>query len=137
MLFEESYLEKYLEVRESSVHGKGIFTTVDIPADEIICIIHGEVIDENECVRREEEENNVYIFWNGESYIDTANNSLVRHLNHLCAPNCYVDDRDESTLFLVAQNDIKAGEELSIDYDYEEIYDYCNCEHCPKDEENK
>jgi uncharacterized protein len=125
-----SYLENELEVRESSLHGKGIVTKVNIPEGEIICIIAGEVIDEAECIRREDEEANVYIFCNGENYIDTDKTELIKNLNHFCIPNCYVDDRDESSLILVAERDIKAGEELTIDYDYEEIYEHCNCDVC-------
>ena len=52
-------------VKDSPVHGKGIFAKKDIPEEEVIIPIEGEVIDGNECERREEEENNVYIFWNG------------------------------------------------------------------------
>ena len=126
------YLENELEVKKSSVHGMGIFTKVDIPAEQVICIIKGEVIDEAECIRREDEEGNVYIFWNGDNYIDTANTEMIKNLNHFCSPNGYVDDRDESTLFLVAERDIKAGEELTIDYAYEEIYENCNCDLCKK-----
>ena len=122
--------ENFLVVKESSIHGRGIFTTTNIPADSVICKIEGEVIDETECVRREEEENNVYIFWNGDNYIDAADTALIKHLNHYCTPNCYVDDYDDSTLVLYAERDIMAGEELTIDYDYEEIYEYCNCEIC-------
>lgn len=127
MINEYPYYLNYLEVKNSPLHGKGLFTKVDIPADTIICVIEGEVIDENECIRREEEEDNVYIFWNGDNYIDTSNNPLLRNINHLCEPNCYVEDRNESSLFLIAERDIKAGEELTIDYDYEEIYESCQC----------
>ncbi len=131
------YLLPNLEVKESSIHGKGIFTKIDIPEDEIILVIEGEVIDGNECERREEEEDNVYIFWNGDNYIDTTKNELIRHLNHICDPNCYVDDRDEHTLFLIAAKNIKAGEELTIDYDYEEIYQHCKCGDCKTTNENE
>ncbi|MFZ5948713.1 MAG: SET domain-containing protein [Stygiobacter sp.] len=133
MINEYPYYLNYLEVKNSSLHGKGLFTNVDIPAESIICVIEGEVIDENECIRREEEEGNVYIFWNGENYIDTTKNSLLRNINHLCEPNCYVEDRNESSLFLIAERDIKAGEELTIDYDYDEIYETCQC-HIHKNE---
>lgn len=124
------YFEKELEVSESSLHGRGILTKINIPADHAICIIEGEVIDEAECIRREDEEGNVYIFCNGDNYIDTFNTEVIKNLNHYCTPNCYVDDRDESSLILVAERDIKAGEELTIDYDYEEIYEHCNCDVC-------
>ncbi|MBI3123201.1 MAG: SET domain-containing protein [Ignavibacteriales bacterium] len=128
-----SYYIDYLEARESELHGKGLFTTKDIAEGEIICVIEGEVIDGAECERREEEEENVYIFWNGDNYIDTSNNPLLRNINHVCEPNCYVDDRDEHSLFLIAEYDIKAGSELSIDYDYEEIYENCRCNVCQND----
>lgn len=123
--------EKHLEVKDSLLHGKGIFTTVDIPEGEIVMIIEGEVIDGLECERREEEENNLYIFWNGDdNYIDAANTEKARYLNHLCEPNCYIDDGDEKSLNLIAARNISAGEEITIDYDYEEIYENCTCSLC-------
>jgi uncharacterized protein len=122
--------ENELAVADSPIHGKGIFTKTDIPAGRIICIIEGEVISEAECIRREDEEGNVYIFLNGDNYIDTSGTELIKNLNHYCTPNCYVDDRDEFSLILVSERDIKAGEELTIDYDYEEIYKFCNCAAC-------
>lgn len=127
MLNEYPYYLNLLEVRDSVLHGKGLFTSVDIPQDSIICVIEGEVIDENECIRREEEEGNVYIFWNGDNYIDTSNNPLLKNINHNCEPNCYVEDRNEHSLFLIAERDIKSGEELTIDYAYDEIYENCKC----------
>ena len=119
-----------LFVKPSEIHGTGLHTSVDIKSDELITIITGEVIDGDECERREEEEDNVYIFYNGEDcYIDTSNNKF-RHLNHHCEYNCEVEDGDENYLLLVAARDISAGEELTIDYGYEEIYEYCNCSRC-------
>ena len=63
-------ITKYVNVQESDIHGKGIFTTADIPSGKDIMLIKGEVISEEECIRREEDENNVYIFWNEINYID-------------------------------------------------------------------
>lgn len=118
-------------VKDSLVHGKGIFASKDIPAEEIILVIEGEVIDGNECERREEEENNVYIFWNGdECFIDTNNTKKIKYINHDCDPNCYVDEGENASLVLVSCRDIRAGEELTIDYGYDEIYDGCNCHTC-------
>ena len=122
--------EKYVEVRESNIHGKGIFTTVNIPHDSIIMIIEGEVISGEECEKREDEDNNVYIFWNGDTYIDTAKTKKIKFINHQCDCNCDVSDRDEKSLLLIAYRDIIAGEELTIDYGYDEIYEYCKCSLC-------
>ncbi len=126
----ETDFDKYLFVKESGIHGKGIFTAVKIPKDALITVISGEVISEKECIRREEEENNVYIFWNEHNYIDTANTTLIKYINHNCDPNCSVEEFDENSLSLIASRDIEAGEELTIDYGYDEIYDDCSCEQC-------
>ena len=123
-------LEEYVIVKPSKIHGKGIFTTKDINEDSKIMIIKGEVISGDECERREEEEDNVYIFWNGESYIDTAMTDKIKYINHNCDFNCDVLEKDQESLWLVAYRDIKAGEELTIDYGYDEIYEYCQCAKC-------
>ncbi|MFA5806235.1 MAG: SET domain-containing protein [Melioribacteraceae bacterium] len=121
--------EKYIEVKESPVHGKGLFAKIDIPEEEVLSIIKGEFIDGFECVRREEEDNS-YIFWHcDDNYIDVKNESM-KFINHDCDPNCYVNDGDETTLTLISIRQIKSGEEISIDYDYEEIYLTCNCFSC-------
>lgn len=123
-------LEEYVIVKDSGIHGKGIFITKDVPEGASIMVIAGEVISGDECERREDEEDNVYIFWNGDTYIDTAMTEKIKYINHNCDFNCDVLDRDESSLLLVAYRDIKAGEELTIDYGYDEIYEYCNCSLC-------
>ena len=112
-------LEQFVFVKNSSLHGKGIFTSVDIPKDKITMPIIGEVISCDDCERREEEENNVYIFWNGDTYIDTAMTDKIKYINHNCNFNCDVIERDENSLSLIAYRNIKAGEELTIDYGYE------------------
>lgn len=121
---------KKVIVKDSVISGKGLFTTADIEEDEIILEIRGEIIDEEECIRREEEEKNVYIFWNEINYIDTSMTNDIKFINHSCEPNCYIDDGDESYLLLVANRYIKSGEELTIDYGYDEIYNLCNCHIC-------
>jgi uncharacterized protein len=119
-----------IEVKPSGIHGMGLFATRDIPFGTDIMVISGEVIDEQECIRREEEEDNVYIFWNGDNYIDTNNTDQIKYINHNCDCNCEVTDRDENTLNLTAIRDIRAGEELTIDYGYDEIYEACSCNVC-------
>ncbi|MFH1195405.1 MAG: SET domain-containing protein [bacterium] len=126
----ETNWDKFVTVKDSPIHLKGIFSTVDIPPNEIIMIIRGEVIDEDECIKREDEDNNVYIFWNGDSYIDTIDTQKIKYINHDCDPNCEVDDRDDESLYLISSRKINAGEEITIDYGYEEIYSECSCYSC-------
>ena len=123
--------EKFVFVEESDIHGKGIFISTDIPRGKKILSIKGELIDGNECMRREDEEDNVYIFWNYEDmYIDTAMTDKIKYINHNCDFNCDIVDEKKNGLKLIAYKDIKAGEELTIDYGYEDIYEECSCNLC-------
>ncbi|MDX9925687.1 MAG: SET domain-containing protein [Ignavibacteriaceae bacterium] len=124
-------LFEQVSVKDSPLHGKGIFSNQFIPSDTLILVIKGEEIDGTECERRENEEDNVYIFWNGDdSYIDTNNSDKIKFINHDCKPNCYVDNDEEDNLCLYALRDINKDEELTIDYGYDEIYENCNCSSC-------
>ncbi len=125
-----NFLDENIVVKKSDIEGLGIFTTVEIPKGMPIMVISGEVISEDECVRRENEEDNVYIFWNGDNYIDTKNTEKIKYINHNCDFNCDVLDHDSESLLLVAYKNIKAGEELTIDYGYEDIYENCRCSTC-------
>lgn len=122
-------IENSIIVKSSLIEGMGIFTNVDIKPGQTIMLIKGEVISGDECERREEE-GNVYIFWNGDNYIDVEKTSVIKYINHHCEPNCDVVDNDDESLLLVSSRLIKYGEELTIDYGYDEIYDYCRCSFC-------
>ncbi len=127
----ENEFEDFVYVKDSGIHGKGLFSSVKIKEGKTIMVIKGEVISGDECERREEEDNNVYIFWNGDDcYIDTANTDKIKFINHKCEYNCEVADGDKTSLLLVAARDIEPNEELTIDYGYEEIYEFCRCEKC-------
>jgi uncharacterized protein len=128
--YNQNGYEEFVYVKDSPIHGKGIYTSRFINSGTKIMVIGGEVLSGEECERREDEENNVYIFWNGETYIDTNNTEKIKYINHDCDYNCEVHDRDESTLWLVATRDIKIDEELTIDYGYDEIYETCSCNNC-------
>ncbi len=122
-------LESYVFVKESLIHGTGLFTSIDITAGTPVMLIRGDVISEEECIRREDE-GNVYIFWNETNYIDTIDTDKIKFINHNCDYNCEVVDGNDEYLILTASRDISSGEELTIDYGYEEIYDYCKCNLC-------
>ena len=120
-----------LFVGESKIHGTGLFTHSEIRVNQIIMEINGELIDGDECVRREESDNNVYIFYkNEDEYIDTANTDKIKFINHNCDNNCEIEEDKFGRLILVANRDISSQEELTIDYDYEEIYEECSCKKC-------
>jgi SET domain-containing protein len=122
-----------LEIKESSVHGKGLFAKENLNDGQKIIEIQGDVINADECVRRENE-GNVYIFWQDDDiYIDTNKSEKIKYINHSCNYNCDVIE-DSEKLILVATKNISAGEELTIDYGYDEIYEYCSCMSCDNKE---
>jgi SET domain-containing protein len=125
----EKSLDDIIEVKYSDIHGYGIFSRQFIPKDQKVLTITGEVIDLDECLKREEE-GNVYIFWNGDNYIDVAKSDKIKYLNHHCDSNCTVIDGDEYSLNLISIRDIQPGEEITIDYGYDEIYEECRCSAC-------
>jgi len=45
--------ENFVFVKESDIHGKGIFISAKVPKGRKIMDIKGDVIDGNECERRE------------------------------------------------------------------------------------
>jgi SET domain-containing protein len=124
-------LEKInLKVKYSTLHGMGLFSNSNFNSGQTITKISGENINAEECVKRELD-GNVYIFWkDDDSYIDVSNSSSLRFINHSCDYNCDVDEDEHGNLILVASKSIKTGEELTIDYGYDEIYEYCSCNKC-------
>jgi hypothetical protein len=121
-------------IKGSAIHGSGVFTSVAIPKHSLIMPIDGEEISVEECERRENEENNVYIFWKtDESFLDVSSTPKIKYINHLCDSNCEVVEDDNGQLWLYSIKDILAHEELTIDYGYEEIYQHCACDFCDPD----
>jgi len=124
-------ISQNIEVRDSDLHGKGIFSKTSFALGQTITIITGEIINGDECVRREDEEDNVYIFYKDEDeYIDVSKHQELKYLNHSCDYNCDIDEDENGNLVLFADSEIEPGEELTIDYGYDEIYDSCSCLDC-------
>jgi SET domain-containing protein len=117
------------EVRDSSIHGRGVYATRAIKKDEKIIEYVGELIDKEESDRRahiqaERAEKHgdaaVYIFTVDDDY-DLDGNlpwNTARLINHSCEPNCeaWIDGM---RIFIHALRAIKPGEELSFDYGFD------------------
>lgn len=87
-------LPNYLTIKQSSVHGLGLFATEDIPSDTNMGITHIKHYD----------------FENG--YIRTP---LGGFFNHSETPNTKAESSDDY-IHLITLRDIKAGEELVANY---------------------
>ena|SRR6267378_1174186 len=99
-----------LEIRPSSVKGRGLFATRRIPAGTVVTKVVGEVQNYDY-----DEESDYGPTWyavaRGE-WIEPFEDSPARFVNHSCEPNAFMAD----TTTIKAARDIRPGEEILIDY---------------------
>lgn len=110
-------VDSKIEVRQSEIHGKGVFARKRIRKGSAIIEYKGERIGLEEANRRYEELESTYLFMIDEDlYIDgLSRGNAARFINHSCKPNCeaYLED---GKVVIHAIKDIKSGAELSYDY---------------------
>lgn len=127
---------EYFEVRDSGIHGRGVFAKKDIPKGVRVIEYVGEKITKKESEKRADEQlkrsNNhkdgggVYIFELDKKYdIDgDVEWNIARLINHSCNPNCETEDND-SFIWIISLREIKKGEEITYNYGYD-LEDYKN-----------
>jgi uncharacterized protein len=126
-------MDKFFEVRESSIDNKGIFATKLISKGTKIIqyigeIISGETIDER--YKRDIALGRFYLFeLDEETCIDGLNggNEAI-FVNHSCDPNCDIENNGEE-IWYITNKDIMTDEELTVDYEYDDIHpiEKCKC----------
>ena len=117
------------EVKNSKIHGSGVFAKKNIKKNQRIIEYIGEKITREEGDKRSEKRlkkylnssltGSVYIFELNKKY-DIDGSPLynkARYINHSCDPNCEVDIINNQ-IWISSIKNIKKGEELSYDYGY-------------------
>ena len=108
-------------VRNSHIHGRGVFAAAKIPKGTRVMEYLGERISHDEADRRyaEEHENSPHTMLfavNDEVVIDaTLKGNSARYVNHSCSPNCEAIEED-GRIFIETLKPIARGEELTYDY---------------------
>lgn len=126
-----SYLSPKTEVRESKIHGHGLFATADIAKDEIVAVKGGHIVDRQTLREKITPRlGPVEIQIDDDLFItpvtDEERELSMLYSNHSCDANLGI--RGEITL--VAMRDIRAGEELTHDWATTDDDDYsveCKC----------
>jgi SET domain-containing protein len=125
-----SYRSPKTEVRESNIHGRGLFASAAISKDEVVAVKGGHVVTREQVKEICLQLGPVEIQVDDGLFIApvTADEreSSVLYTNHSCDPNIGV--RGEITF--VAMRDIRSGEELTHDWAMTDNDDYslkCNC----------
>ena len=126
-----SYRSPKTDVRESKIHGRGLFATADIAKNEIVAVKGGHIVDRKSLREKItpmlgpveiQIDDNLFIA----PVSDEERELSMLYLNHSCDPNLGV--RGEITF--VAMRDIRVGEELTHDWamtDDDEYSMECNC----------
>ena len=112
-----------IAVRDSPIHGRGVYAARDIRAGERIVEYTGEIISWKEADRRPasdpDDPHHTFLFSldDGKRVIDAnVGGNAARWINHSCAPNCETEETDSGRVFIEAMRDIRRGEELHYDY---------------------
>jgi SET domain-containing protein len=114
------YLRR-IQAKRSSIHGKGLFALAPFANGEFIIEYVGQRITmrQAEAAWKASGSKPHTFLWILESggVIDgmTGGNS-ARWLNHSCAPNVQATESENGRVFIAAARDIRAGEELFLDY---------------------
>ncbi|NOZ80199.1 MAG: SET domain-containing protein [DPANN group archaeon] len=125
---------RWIEIRDSNIHGSGIYAARDTPQGTRIIRYVGRLITKKEAERlaeKEEKAGTVYIFeLDGRHDIDgNIPENTARLINHSCTPNCESVQYGRE-IWIEAMRDIKTGEELTYDYCFDEEekeHHVCRC----------
>lgn len=108
-------------VRNSSIHGRGVFALRRIPKGTRIIEYKGKLITDKEADRRysrvhEHSPHTMLFSLEGGWVIDaTRRGNSARWINHSCAPNCDIEEEGRR-IFIESRRDIQPGDELTYDY---------------------
>ena len=125
-----SYRSAKTEVRESPIHGRGLFATANIDKGEIVAVKGGHIVTGEQLREITPRLGPVEIQIGDDLFIapvtDEEREGSMLYSNHSCDANLGL--RGEITF--VAMRDIRAGEELTHDWATTDDDDYsvkCNC----------
>jgi len=130
-MFRFSYLSPKTEVRESKIHGRGLFATADIVKDEIVAVKGGHIVDRKTLREKITPRlRAVEIQIDDDLFIapvaDEERELSMLYLNHSCSANLGV----RGQITFVAMRDIRSSEELTHDWATTDDDDYsieCKC----------
>jgi SET domain-containing protein len=112
-----------IEVRNSPIHGRGVYAARKIRRGERIIEYTGRLISWKEADRVPPSDPNdphhtfLFSLSDGKRVIDAnSSRNAARWINHSCDPNCETEENEDGRVFIEALRDIPNGEELHYDY---------------------
>ncbi len=118
----EMRTSRWIEVRESPIHGSGVFAARRIPKGTRVIEYLGDRITHKEADDRYEDhdpnDNHTFLFIvDRRTVIDAGvNGNAARFINHSCDGNC-TSVIEQRRVFIESTREIAKGEELGYDYE--------------------
>ncbi|HEU5236106.1 MAG TPA: SET domain-containing protein-lysine N-methyltransferase [Pyrinomonadaceae bacterium] len=110
-------LAEGLSIRKSPINGQGCFATISFKKGRKIAEYTGERIPDMEARRRSHRAKLRICDIDGRWSIDGSRGGNGTHyINHSCEPNAFIKTLYGHVLFF-ALRDIRAGEEITVDYE--------------------
>ncbi len=109
-------------VRNSAIHGRGVFATAPIKRGELIIEYKGQRTSWELALARPdsdpEDAAHTFLFQLEDGRVIDARvrGNSARWINHSCTPNCVTHEDDRSRVLIEARRAIRLGEELTYDY---------------------
>ena len=126
----KSYTSPKTEIRKSEKQGKGFFAIANIKKDELVAIRSGHIVQHDEAMKLDGELGDFSLQISDDHFLCPKTteelDNIALYINHSCDPNIGMDGQ----INYVAMRNIKAGEELCIDYAVAMNTEYelkCNC----------
>lgn len=122
-----------LIVRSSQLHAAGVFTLTPIRKGSRIVEYTGPRVPKNVADEHYEDREVTYLFALEDGRVVDGHGTAA-FINHSCEPNCETEEDEDARIWIVAKRNIKAGQELTYDYN---LFDgegdapcYCGSRRC-------
>ncbi len=105
-----------LAVRASRIEGRGVFARRALPGRRKVGEVTGRLVRLPAARRRVESRRRIYLVeLSRRVALDCSAGNALRHINHSCAPTCYMRIAGRR-VEIYTLRPLAAGEELTIDY---------------------
>ena len=105
-----------MQVRPSPINGRGVFATVPLPARKKLGELTGQPVPLPQAWQGVERQAKIFMVEiSPRLALDCSRGNALKHLNHSCAPNCYLRI-SRGLIEVYALQPIPAGTELTVDY---------------------